>query len=85
MVDMRQCKLIDIHTHLHVQGILFSGTSPSFFLCPKDSTDPYLNLLSEFPALTQVSTPTHQSNTMFFTTLKPVSYTHLTLPTIYSV
>ena len=55
MVDMRQCKLIDTHTHLQVQGILFSGTSPSFSLCPKDNTNPYINLLSEFPTLIQLS------------------------------
>ena len=54
---MHQRKLIDTRTHLQVQGILASGTSPSPSLLPKDGTNPYLNLLSEFPALTKVSSP----------------------------
>ena len=54
---MHQRKLIDTRTHLQVQGILALGTSPSPSLLPKDGTNPYLNLLSEFPALTKVSSP----------------------------
>ena len=57
VVDLHQHKLTDTHTHLQVQGILSSGTSPSPSLCPKDSTNPYLTLLSEFPALTRVTAP----------------------------
>ena len=56
MVDMHKCKLIDTNTHLHVQGILSSGKSPSPSLCSKDVSNPYHALLSEFPALTQVTT-----------------------------
>ena len=55
MLDMHQRKLIDTRTHLQVQGILASGPSPSPSLLPKDGTNPYLNLLSEYPALTKVS------------------------------
>ena len=55
MVDMHKRKLIDTRTHLQVQGITSSGCSPSPSLCPKDTSNPYLRLLSEFPALTQVT------------------------------
>ena len=56
-VDMRQCKLIDTSTRLRVQGILSSGSSPSPSLYPRDDSNPYLQLLSQFPDLTQVSAP----------------------------
>ena len=56
MVDMHKRKLIDTNTHLHVQGILSSGKSPSPSLCSKDVSNPYHALLSEFPALTQITT-----------------------------
>ena len=57
MVDIHTRKLIDSHTHLHVQGILSSGHSPSPSLRPQDISNPYQQLLSEFPALTQVTSP----------------------------
>ena len=57
MVDMHHRKLIDSNTQLLVQGILSADTSPHPSLCPKDSNNPFLQLLSEFPALTQVSSP----------------------------
>ena len=57
MVDMHKQKLIDTNTHLQVQGICSLSTSPRASLCPKDSSSPYLTLLSEFPTLTQVTTP----------------------------
>ena len=57
MVDMHKHKLIDTHTLLQVQGILSSGVSPHTSLCPKDTSNPYLTLLAEFPALTQVTSP----------------------------
>ena len=56
-VDMRQPKLIDTHTRLRVQGILSNCTSPSPSLFSRDVSSPYLRLLSEFPELTQVTTP----------------------------
>ena len=56
-VDMHKHKLIDTHTRLQVQGILSSGTSPRTSLCPKDLSNPYLALLSEFPTRTQVTSP----------------------------
>ena len=56
MVDMHTHKLIDTHTHLHIQGILSTGASPSPSICPKDAGNPYVALLSEFPTLTQVCT-----------------------------
>ena len=57
MVDMHKHKLIDTRTHLQVQGITSSGSSPSTSLYPKDTSNPYLSLLSEFPSLTQVTAP----------------------------
>ncbi len=54
LVDMRQCQLADTATHLRVQGILTQHSSPSPSILPKDPGNPYLNLLSEFPDLTQV-------------------------------
>ena len=57
LVDMRQCQLSDATTHLYVQGIISSGTSPSPCILPKQTDNPYLKLLSEFPGLTQVCSP----------------------------
>ena len=57
LVDMKQHQLIDIATHLRIQGVLSSDPSPSPSICPKRASNPYLNLLSEFPALTQVCSP----------------------------
>ena len=57
MVDLKQCKLIDTCTHLQVQGILSAGISPYTSFYSKDASNPYLNLLSEFPAITQVPAP----------------------------
>ena len=57
LVDMQHSQLIDAHTHLHVQGILSTDPSPSLSICPKDINNPYLTLLLEFPALTQVCSP----------------------------
>ena len=54
-VDMHKHKLTDTNTHLQVQGILSSGASLSPTLFPKDSNNTYLNMLAEFPALTQIS------------------------------
>ena len=57
MVDMHNHKLVDTSTHLSIQVILSSDASPHTSLCPKDNSNPYLNLLAEFPSLTQVTTP----------------------------
>lgn len=54
LVDMQQRRLIDTHTHLHNQCILSTNLSPSPSICPKDANNPYLTLLSEFPALTSL-------------------------------
>ena len=54
---MNNRTLIDTCTHLHVQGILSTDASPSPSVSPRDATNPYLTLLAEFPALTQVTTP----------------------------
>ena len=56
-VDMRHSKLIDQNTHLRIQGIVSSCTSPSPSLYLKDSSNPYSQLLSEFPQLSQINTP----------------------------
>ncbi len=55
MVDMSHRKLVDTHTHLHIQGIHSAHSSLSATLYPKDTTNPYLTLLSDFPSLTQVA------------------------------
>ena len=57
MVDLNKRKLIDTHTHLHIQGISSPDTSPGTSFYPKDANNPYLTLLSEFPALTEVASP----------------------------
>ena len=57
LVDIKQYQLIDATTRLHIQGILSTDPSPTPSICPKDTSHPYYTLLSEFPALTQVSTP----------------------------
>ena len=54
VVDMKQHQLSDAVTCLHVQGIISSDTSPSLYISPKDTGDPFVNLLTEFLALTQV-------------------------------
>ena len=57
MVDLNKRKLIDTHTHLHIQGISSSDTSPGTSVYPNDANNPYLTLLSEFPTLTEVASP----------------------------
>ena len=56
-VDMRQSKLIDTRTHLRVQGIASASTSPRPSLHIKDVLSLYLQLLAEFPELSQIFTP----------------------------
>ena len=57
LVDMQQCRLINSQTRLHIQGIIATSASPSPSICPKGTNNPYLSVLSEFPALTQVCSP----------------------------
>ena len=54
---MKQHKLIDTATQLHIQGILSPDHSPSPCILPKGDNNPYLKLLSDFPSLTNVSSP----------------------------
>lgn len=56
-VNMKQCQLSDTDTHLRVQGISTQDSSPSPSLLPMEPGNPYLELLSEFPALTQICSP----------------------------
>ena len=69
--------LVDAHTHLHIQGILSTDPSPSPSICPMDINNPYLTLLLEFPALTQVCSPDtpvkHDTTHQIETTGPPVS------------
>ena len=54
---MRQSRLIDTNTRLRVQGIVSCSTSPSPSLFSRNSSNPYLQLLSQFPELSQVTAP----------------------------
>ena len=54
-VNMHKCKLIDSHARLRVPGILSSCNSPSPSLYARDVSNPYLQLLSQFPQPTQVT------------------------------
>ena len=57
MIDMRKRMLVDTVTELCVQGILSSYPSPSSFTFLRESDNPYLDLLTEFPALSRASSP----------------------------
>ena len=57
LFDMQQHKLIDSTTHLHIQGILSSSPLPSLCVYPKHTTNPYFSLLSKFPSLTNMCSP----------------------------
>ena len=57
LVCLKQCQLSDAVTCLYIQGIAPPDTSPSPSICPKETDSPYINLLAEFPALTQVCSP----------------------------
>ena len=74
---MRQCQLSDATTHLYVQGISSSDTSPSPSILPNKTDTPYLSLLAEFPGLTKVCSPDcpvkHEVTHHIETTGPPVS------------
>ncbi len=55
VVDIGRRTLSDSTTHLRVDGLLFDppGASPGLSQVQQDPSNPYLSLLSEFPALTQ--------------------------------
>ena len=55
MVNVRECKLTDSRTDRCVNGVLSRESSLKPSILSKDRSDPYLKLLSEFPALTQAS------------------------------
>ncbi len=57
MVDMSRRQLVDGHIYLHIQGTSSSVSSLCASLSPRDISDPYHALLSEFTILTQVSSP----------------------------
>ena len=57
LVDIKQHQLVDATTRLHIQDILSTDPSPTPSIGPKDTSHPYYIILSEFPALMQVSTP----------------------------
>ena len=86
LVDIQRHKLIDTSTHLQVQGILSSDPTPgtSIRSLSKDPTNPYLSLLSEFPALTQTHSPgtpaKHNIDHHIQTTGPPVSARPRRLP-----
>ena len=53
-MDVRRHRLSDSVTHLKVQGILADTPPSGISRCPTDPDDPYLSLVSEFPAVTPV-------------------------------
>ena len=57
LVDMKRQRLVDMNTHIHVQGIRTLDPSPSPCIVPKHHDNCYLRLLSQFPELTQVCSP----------------------------
>ncbi len=57
LVNMQRRQLSDSQTCLHVQGIFSTFSSPSPSIHPKDTSSPYLTLLSEFTSLTRVCSP----------------------------
>ena len=77
LVDMRQHQLTDTSTHLRIQGIVTQDPSPSPVFTPKNTGDPYLTLLSQFPTLTQVCSPDspikHDITHHIITSCPPVS------------
>jgi hypothetical protein len=74
---MKQQKLVDSTTQLHVQGIFCQDQSPTTSIYRMDNSNPYLAILSEFPALTQVNSPgnpiTHDVRHHIETSGSPVS------------
>ena len=57
LVDMKQHQITDGTTHLRVQGIVTQDQSPSPAVVSKDYNNPFLNLLSKYPTVTQVCSP----------------------------
>ena len=55
VVDVSRHRLTDAVTHLRVQGVLTDTPPSGISRCPKDPDNPYLNLLAEFPAVTQAT------------------------------
>ena len=54
---MKQHQITDGTTHLRVQGIVTQDQSPSPAVVSKDHNNPFLNLLSKYPTVTQVCSP----------------------------
>ena len=54
-MNVRECKLTDSRTDHCVHGVLSRESSLKPSILSKDRNDPYLKLLSKFPALTQAS------------------------------
>ena len=77
LVDMKRHQLTDTSTNLHILGIVTQDSSPSPIITPKNSDNAYLNLLSQFPTLTQVcladSPVKHDITHHIITTGPPVS------------
>jgi cleavage and polyadenylation specificity factor subunit 1 len=77
LVDMTHCHLVGALTHLKVQGISSTGTTPSPSILPHTLENEFAALLSEFPALMQVqpttNPPKHTITHHINTTGPPVS------------
>ena len=80
MVNMRQCQLTDASTHLRVQGILSSDTSPSPSILPPNSGNPFHAILADSQMLHKCAPRTVLSNTMSLITSRPPDHQYLHVP-----
>ena len=83
LVDMKQRQLLDTITQLHVPGILSSEPSPGPTIRPKDNSDPYHNLLSNFLLLPKYVTTILLLLTILHTTSRQQGHQCLLDHTIY--
>ena len=76
-VDLGHRRLVDDITNLHIQGTISALTSPSPSLLPRNLSNPFATLVSEFPTVTQPNITTgvvkHRVTHHLTTTGPPVS------------
>ena len=76
-VDLAHRRLVDDITNLHIQGTISAVTPPSLSLLPRNLSNPFATLVSEFPTVTQPNITTgvvkHRVTHHLTTTGPPVS------------